>query len=310
MSVHSAPIDAAAASVPKFRVNARSFSLTYPMCPIALDTAYSLLFDKHHPVYLLVATEKHESGDQHIHAHMRFSSKKDVRRPDYFDVLSEGIKYHPNVQRTKKEEFWNSYCKKEGCFKESSEVIAYNPALYDLGSKRKKYEDWIWEKQFLEDRNRIMPSFPIVANFITDGNEDSYTLQQPRADDKRRHWWIQSNPDAGKTYWLQRTFANQRVFSVCSNKYPLEGYEGEPIIVFDDKYVDFRMCASIANVYTIKTHVYGETRYRQTFYPLNSVRTIIVLDNRTIERVFAKHDNFIAPMLARFKTIYNVDKFC
>lgn len=77
---------------PKFRLNSQGFFLTYPQCPLTKEQVRDHLMTLGEIVNGVIAEEKHEDGQPHVHAYVRYSKKKDVRKPDYFDIHE----YHGN----------------------------------------------------------------------------------------------------------------------------------------------------------------------------------------------------------------------
>lgn len=96
---------------PGFQLRAKNVALTYPQCD--LDKQY--LFDAlrarggDNLSGLLVVVERHEDGNTHFHAYLRFHTPLSTRDSRYFDV--DG--YHPNTQSCRTPRSWVRYCLKE-----------------------------------------------------------------------------------------------------------------------------------------------------------------------------------------------------
>ena len=61
---------------------------------------------------ILVAEERHEDGNRHFHAYIKFSTKVDIADERLFDV--DG--HHPNIQGVRSAKNVLDYCKKDGDF--------------------------------------------------------------------------------------------------------------------------------------------------------------------------------------------------
>lgn len=100
--------------------------------------------------------------------------------------------------------------------------------------------------------------------------------------EKKRHWFIWGKPDIGKTTWVQTQFAGQKVFCRAPDgDAPFDDYDGEEVIIYDDVNIENLRSELIAtsNVYSINTKVPGRTRYTTRYWPLEQLRTIIILGN-------------------------------
>ena len=84
-----------------FRIAAKAFFLTYPQADNIPTKEY--LSDQLRalgdvpPVATIVCRELHEDGNQHYHAVVQYGTRKEINRPDFFDIQG----HHPNVQAVK-----------------------------------------------------------------------------------------------------------------------------------------------------------------------------------------------------------------
>lgn len=90
-----------------FRVNARSFFLTYPQCPLAPSVVAENIPRPYQGV--LAVREKHEDGNFHIHVLVTYGKKFDCRNERQFDV--DG--FHPNITAARSVPDCEKYCKKD-----------------------------------------------------------------------------------------------------------------------------------------------------------------------------------------------------
>lgn len=94
-----------------FRANARNFSLTYPKCEIPKEELLEHLKTLF-PIYICCAHEEHEDGSSHLHASIKFNTKKDIRNERFFDYKG----HHCNIQTTKNIKAWTTYIQKDEDF--------------------------------------------------------------------------------------------------------------------------------------------------------------------------------------------------
>jgi len=103
----------------KFRLATRGLYLTYSQCPAtkeeALAAIQALAANKGWElIKYLVGQERHEDGGFHLHCFFKFHNKLDITNVRLFDLESDGIVYHPNIQGAHDERRVKGYCKKEG----------------------------------------------------------------------------------------------------------------------------------------------------------------------------------------------------
>lgn len=260
---------------PKFRCNAKKFSLTYPQSGEGIPTKEGLFefLTNTGARYVLVARELHEDGGVHYHAVVEFAVKRNITRAGFFDYGG----HHCNVQGTKDAVAWRRYCKKGGDWIETKETFDIDD--YEVGKRHKAYADFQFSVQYKRRERRRDCEFPLSIKFRNpEGLTLEYQLAAPVATAKRRHLWIQSEPNAGKSYWIERMLANQKFYYRRKGKYPFEFYGGERLVVYDDIVPKFEEIADVCNTYSSDKHVYGDTRYFPVMWG-ESCRTLIVLNN-------------------------------
>jgi len=119
-----------------FRVASKSFSLTYPNCgDLTKEELFEHLKKERNIKYVCVAKELHQNGEPHLHAHVVYSKRKDIKNQKYFDFKER----HCNIQSTEDDEAWNKYVKEEGDFVEWGEIEIDN--LYQK-AKTLLHEDY------------------------------------------------------------------------------------------------------------------------------------------------------------------------
>lgn len=120
-----------------FRLQARHIFLTYPRCDLSKEALLSFFEQKFLPEYpfdYVIAQEKHEDGGLHLHAVVSFKKKRDIRRPDYFDVSGQ----HPNMQACRDFKKSREYCRKDGDYIErldTPELSSWSAIVSESDSK-------------------------------------------------------------------------------------------------------------------------------------------------------------------------------
>lgn len=263
----------------RFRVNAKAILLTYAQCgKLDAKELYTVMNTRWPVKGYLIGREKHADGSPHMHAYFEFVNKLDVKNATAFDVKTNDLEgkpvtLHPNVRTVKhgKREAVMHYCMKEGNF--IQEKLDIFPTSRNFMRKKIDLDQWIRYKQH---GRADEVKWPIK---LLDGT----LVNKPKSlHEKKRHWFIWGKPDIGKTTWVQTQFAGQKAFCRAPDgDAPFDDYDGEEVIVYDDVNIESLRAELIAasNVYQINTKVPGRTRYTTRYWPLNQVRTIIILGN-------------------------------
>lgn len=76
-----------------FRFCAKSVLLTYPQCSLSKEELKNGLGELISDGEFIIGRERHESGDPHLHAYIRWSRRVETRNGRYFDVGE----FHPNI---------------------------------------------------------------------------------------------------------------------------------------------------------------------------------------------------------------------
>lgn len=104
----------------KFRLAGNKFSLTYPRCGIARDSALSMLKGLSKcPSVIIVAREEHKEESKegeslyHLHIYLQFEKQFTSSKPTVFDIKEGERVYHPNIQPTKNKLDWIRYITKD-----------------------------------------------------------------------------------------------------------------------------------------------------------------------------------------------------
>lgn len=123
----------------KFRLQAKNISITFPQNGTNKKLVMERLLASGLAVKLaVVVTEKHASGDPHLHMLISLEDKLTTRNPNYFDYLAEK---HGNYQSTKNVKSWLTYIMK---FDQEPEI--YGEIQTILSDSKKSKSDQVAEK--------------------------------------------------------------------------------------------------------------------------------------------------------------------
>jgi len=271
LDTDSASLDAEPTTEPKaFRINAQTFSVTYPKCDVSKEFMIDK-FKKYRPIdHICVCHEKHKSGDLHLHIYVRFQKKINIKNANCWDIKdpkgignTENGYFHPNIQATRSAPNWYNYVKEEGNYIEDMNYDFLSPVNYN-----KRKADFLAFKRDIYTRNLDWSDLKSVTiNNIEYKNEG-----------KKRHILLVTDPDWGKTQFIEDTFEGKAIFKANNSNYPLDDYAEQPIIIFDDYIPKASLLLSISNVYKTLTPV-GATRYNNIYYKLYQQRWMFVMLN-------------------------------
>lgn len=246
-----------------FRFKGKKVGLTFPQCPLSLNQVLVALEPRLGIKQYTIARELHKDGNQHIHAYFLLDKELDTKNARFFDIDN----FHPNIIHPQKG--WESYIMKNGQFIHN-EYFSYKHTGFT-----RRYADFQARNILVQNNTRQEIQYPVTLF--------GHDIQRPDPAVKKRHVWILGPPDMGKTYKVQQAFAEKKVFITAHTDYPYETYNGEEIIIIDDRIPKFEELAAITNTYQCRSPIYGKTRYFQRYWPLpgepGHCRTVIVLTN-------------------------------
>jgi hypothetical protein len=70
----------------KFRIASKGFFLTFPQCPAPRETLAALVATKGDIDKGIIGQEKHQDGNLHLHAYVKYQQTINVKSPKYFDI--------------------------------------------------------------------------------------------------------------------------------------------------------------------------------------------------------------------------------
>lgn len=252
----------------KFDFRAVKVLLTYPQSKLTRDVLLQRIKDTVQVTRFCIGQERHADGGTHFHCYLHFAKELHTRNTRYFDFEGE----HPNWRRIGDVQGAVEYCMKDGDYIMDGIDFYKN----SKGFKRKKADQDAWIRH-VQQKGLQEIKWPFR---LPTGQEVHYPVKDAEGKwPKKRHWWIVSDPNKGKTFWVNEVFAGQKVFMRSCGKYPYEEYEDEELVICDDVFPKFEEIADVCNIWHVRKHVYGDVRYVTKAWKLGQVRTMIVLSN-------------------------------
>ena len=220
---------------------AKGWFLTYPQCPCPKEDCLADLRDGLKEKRNLdveeyvVAEEKHENGDPHLHAFIKLNKRIRFSK-DLFDIIYEGKTYHGHYEIAKSWHAVEKYCKKEGDYISNLNIkAAQNKQSKKIGVKE-------LESDPLELLERGVISGFQLANFVKNQNVYNLLKNKRKANrdinldiEKKRHIWYYGESNSGKTYRLKTMIKNDpdNWFQIPTNNDWI-GYSGEKNLYLDE----------------------------------------------------------------------------
>lgn len=245
-----------AASV--FRFNAQTVFLTFPQSDFNLQELHDDIHSRYPIRSAVFAREKHQDGEWHVHAAIKFCRKINVRSARVFDFNGR----HPNFRSCRSFPAACRYCRKEATGQDLLEV-----GVDDTGERRRTpnsvYAEAISSPSFDEARDIVREGAPrdfilygdridsrlrslyapTVAPYVPEFPRESFVNVPERANEWANQYLageFQGRPKSlllvgpsrlGKTEWARSLGAH----IYCSGYYTLEAFEaGGNYVVMDD----------------------------------------------------------------------------
>lgn len=155
----------------KYRANRKKFFLTYPKCPLPMETVLQFFQNIGNIDKYLIARELHSDGEPHLHCYIVFIDKQDFKNSRWADI--EG--YHPNDGGNIRNELAVSkYCSKDNNFITNffkldvytlifAEDVTVEQGLKMVREKRPR--DYALYHNQIEGSLKRSKSLPFVAKF-------------------------------------------------------------------------------------------------------------------------------------------------
>lgn len=265
-----------------FRFQSLCGLLTYPSAPDTTAQQFADLFTAHFPLGAVrlraccVGRELHLDGTPHFHVYFELDRKPDFRSCRIFDLvhpLRADQPLHPNIARIKRGDRQGAYeyARKHADYHEHGIDLFLNSR--NFCRRRDDFNAWAHWRELRELK-------PFKWPLILPTDEE---LREPPITQRARIILITGPADWGKSHWLEYRFAGTNAYKRPPNagNYPYDGYTGAPIILIDDPQPvpELHELIAVNNVYKTQTPVYGLTRYRPKYWPLNQARTTVIVIN-------------------------------
>lgn len=303
----------------QYRVHSTKLFLTYPQCPLDKKLALDLLLDifKNRKMEeYVVAEEKHENGDPHLHVYISFE-KDDVTytNSNFADLVYNNIRYHGNYQGCRSMKNVVKYCTKKDNYLSNFDV---NYALDQTKLKKRRLATKLINKEInlveaVQEEPELLFGYKKLKTdlfeFFKD-EQDKRTSLPPwlpnpwgkiissKISNKRRHYWIFSRqPDKGKTFLFAQPLAREYRCLLVSGDYTYWNISGQEEAIILDEYNAAKLKYHELNAMCDGT--YGYRVFQAGIQTLN-MPLIIVLSNQSILDLYP----FMNTLLyARFKEI-------
>lgn len=127
-----------------FRLDGQQFFLTYPQSDFGHQELYDFLTTLETLLWARIASEKHASGEPHIHAVFKFNRRWTSRNERIFDFNGR----HPNIQSVRSATKSLAYLAKDGEFSDFGTVPSGGPKataseLLELAKTASESEYWV-----------------------------------------------------------------------------------------------------------------------------------------------------------------------
>lgn len=257
----------------KFRFAANKIFLTYSQCPLDKDvilTNLKLIETKIRKYR--IGQEHHKDGSLHIHVFLQTEEKMNFVNERHFDIVIDGITYHPCMKPVTNTDGCIDYCGKDGNYIEDN----IDQFTTSIGFTRKKTDQDNF-RAYRQSLNKLKVCYPI--NFNCEPFNIDYIWNEISTC-KQDHVWIISDPDLGKTSWINDTFAGQNVYLRPNNDVPFERYNDEDLIIYDDIIPPLAEIIDVSNIWKLERQVYGKVRYKTKLWKMGHRRRMLFLTNR------------------------------
>lgn len=218
--------------------------------------------------------EPHQKSGYHVHIAFLFTKKHNLKDMTAFDLVGwNDQEYHPNFKVRRGRDAWNKHCEyvsKRGYPKGDSMIWGYK-------NYRKEKGDWdAWQQD--------MKTLHASNAFPIDWVDGLHHIEKPTSHERKCIFVCVGDSDWGKSYWVYKNLKPYTYFKVTNGAYPMEGYGGQQIILYDDfdwnslKQSPEELIIAQGSYYNMDTKV-GHCRYQDAYYKANQQNIIIILTN-------------------------------
>lgn len=273
-----------------FRLQGKSFFLTYPQCPEEKKDLLEFLKGLGTVKKVIVARELHESGEPHLHAYVNFEEKKNLSNPKYFDYKG----YHGNYQTCRNILAVTKYIKKdEDYLEEGIDLEAHEEGR----RAHRKVIDTKLVRGEMTVEEAVMEDPSLIHNYKR--LKENVTLFQLNTTQPfsgyRENLWIVASTGSGKSQWCYRTYPD--AFRKPQSKW-WDGYAGQETVILED--MDTNVLGHYLKIWGDHYACTGEIKGGTV--PLYHKRMIIT-SQYYISDLWKEDKEMAAAIARRFKTV-------
>lgn len=214
-----------------FRLNTATFFLTYPQCPIQKEWVRDWLLNKLDVQDYVVAHEKHQNGDDHLHIYVKTLTKHNFLDPKCLDILFDGEFYHGNYQGCRSAKNVLKYCTKDEDYVSNMDIAS----LLNKTSLRKqvavKIHQGVPLEQLYQEHPEIIYDYKKIKQNVQEIALDSYVPVERVVTCK----WMWGATGTGKTRRSIAEFGGdyKKIYMKANNKW-WDGYFRQPYVLLDE----------------------------------------------------------------------------
>jgi len=287
----------------KFRIDAKSWFLTYPKCPVGKTLALELLRAKKAVKGMVVAAEKHEDGSPHIHAYVLLNTRYNCTNPRFWDLRVGDTVYHGDYQKCRNIDDVVKYIRKDGDILEFGD-INWKEKVDARREHRKAVAKCLIDgtktlAQAIDDD----PSLLFGARHLKQDLETYHQAKiQPLEASDVRGIWIYGPPGVGKSRLVRQE--EKSLYLKSQNKW-FDGYIGQKAILIDDFDKKGDCLSHYLKIWADRYGCTGEVKGAQVSL---CHERFFITSNYHPKDIFGEDEILLEAILRRFKIIHMVDK--
>lgn len=215
----------------KFRIQSKSWFLTYPKLDMSKEHALALLKAKlaGKPfVGMVVCRELHQDGIPHIHAYVLLNDLFNCQNEKFWDLAG----HHGNYQKARDINAVAKYIKKDGDYIEEGQIDWKDKLDAKKEHRRALGKKMLEPETTLQDMLELDPALAMDADRI---QKALFACKQaclkPLTTDDIRGIWIFGPPGVGKSHLVREVESS--LYLKQQNKW-WDGYTGQKAVLIDD----------------------------------------------------------------------------
>jgi len=287
-----------------FRIDSKSWFLTYPKCPLSKEEGMRILKAKldGKPIRgIVVAAELHKDGSNHLHAYVLLVSRFCCQNPRFWDLGA----HHGNYQKARDINAVVQYIKKDGNILEEGDVSWAEKVDAKKEHRRALGKSLIEGAIPLADAVKQDPALLFGLRHL---KQDLDTYRQlaiePYEAPDVRGIWIYGAAGVGKSYKVRELEPD--LFAKAQNKW-WDGYTGQKAVLIDDFDKPGCCLSHYLKIWADRYKISGEIKGGQV--PLAYERFYITSNYHPRELFPESEDSQLANAIERrFKVIHMLDR--